>query len=191
MRFSKSTVYRRSFVVGFALLSVLGAGCGGSGGVTAEGLSIDPSAPPVAEREGRELLRDFAKGQLSEMKSLRDRHTRELKDLGQQQKTALKEWEAKSTQARRDFIQANRGNGKVIRAYVKEGQLSHDALRKSMNEERRRRRDEQENHRRALKAAQEANLQIFKAYLKQGKRPPETVWPGKDVVADPSNPVAQ
>ena len=101
----------------------------------------------------------------------------------ERQKRELREWEKAAIKKKHEFLDANRGQGKVIRDYVRDDRLKHDGFRKAQIEARKKRREEQEKERVALKATQDANLDVFKAYLKQGLRPPEALWPGNKTAA--------
>ena len=166
-------------LISLALFSILGfSGCTQPpNGAVAENISINPAAPPIAEADGRKLLSDFTKAQFKEMKQVRDRHTQELKELTKKQKVELTELEKQSSAAEKKFYKDHRGEGRLIRDFVKDSRNKHDQFKKDQLDVRRKRRQEQESERKAMLATQDSNREIFRAYLKKGLRPPESLWP--------------
>src|SRR5437867_2298972 len=105
-------------------------------GATADVVSVDPSASPIPEREGRNYLRDFTQAQFVELKQMRDRHARELKELVEQQKKELAEYEEKGRVLEKTYIDEHRGKGKEIRPFIKQHRAEHDAFKKTLIETR-------------------------------------------------------
>lgn len=131
----------------------------------------------LAEAEAKALLREFEKAQKGESLALEHRQKTELRDLKAAQNARFDEWTRRENETRRSFFRDNRGQGPVLRSYMKDLTERRKTLRVIMDDEKSTRTREQEARKNAVKEDQANRFREFKAALQRGERPSRDLWP--------------
>ena len=172
------------FVAALAFVLVLGAGCEAKSqeaeqtplptGVMEGG---SPPVVKVTKEEGRALLTRLAQVQLEEKRVLRRKNQEVREQLAASQKREYASWLNDSKKRVRAYRHEHRGNGKLVREFIKIERETGGAMLKQQAEKKKKTREELDQQRKSLQAFQEGNFEIFRRQIEKGIRPPESLWP--------------
>ncbi len=141
-----------------------------------------PSASPsefdadVAPQEGKVLLREFSRAQVTQVKALEHRNQFELKEFKVSQDFKFKEWKSREQEARHRFFSEHL-NGTERRVYIQSYVQRRDALLNDLSSEKSKKAQELDFKINELKDVQGKKLQEVKKLLEKGKRPDPSLWP--------------
>lgn len=147
-----------------------------SGSVIPRVPSPSPSPTPLTDRDVKDMRKEFAKAQKSQIKALEHRHQTEIKELEASHKARLNEWREKEKIARREYFKGHT-KGAERRAYIKDYVERQQMFMNGMREERDRRKAEQQARRGSLVEQQTDSRKRFDEVLEKRERPPQSLWP--------------